>query len=634
MQSKNAIVYLGDEARQAAGAWLEAAGFSTYHARCAREVGKMCDQHDPHVVVLEGPFGRQGSGVEVATWLRKAGIECPVLFHCGSNVETHALAHEEHLRPFDAITTFDAPSRARVAGILADDSRREVAEFGGLDESSLSDVLRHCFETSWTGKVELEHGGTTKAIIVENGNPVYCSSNIYSENFGQMLLRQDVITEVEYEWARKIQLKEGIRQGEALVKIGVLTSRTLHDHLHAQIREKLINAFAWDSGTYRLVTDDSLLDHTTRFLFNPVDIMVSGRGRFIVREDVRELWRRMGNLWAVCVCEDERMATAVHEWLQPGAINALREPVALSEVAIDAGWSKSHALAVFLVLEALGYVRVADGREGLPLGSHITPVTYAEIQVGGETYLAVDVVDEDDDTPQITEKELNKLADGLWSAYLNLTGSDHFTALGVAVDATDEEVETARDDLLTMFSREAFAPLMAEKRSANALTEIRGKVQAAADVLLNAAARREYVDRVADKPGVRMSKYLSAEDEFVAGTKMLEGGDAAGAMEHFGLARQLNNQEPVYEMYFGWSAFCAAKSDEDVQTAKRHLTRAIATNPLLDDGYVFLARVYNHLGDPIEAAEQARTALAFNPGNEEAQAIVAAADDSSSATVH
>ena len=635
MRTRNAIVFLDPEAAQAAEAWLEAAGFQSHHARCAREVGKLCDQHEASVVVLEGPLAAARSGVDVAGWLRKAGVTCPVLFHCGSHVEVHALTGEQHLRPFDAVTTFDAPARARVSGILADTSRRQVPAFGDLHEWSLGDLLLQCFEQSWTGKVELEHGGTSKTVFVEQGTPVYCSSNIYSENFGQMLLRQNVITEVEYEWARKIQLREGIRQGEALVKIGVLNSRSLHDHLQAQIREKLINAFAWDSGTFRLIDDATFLDHTTRFSFNAVDIMVSGRGRFIVREDVRELWRRMGSLWAVGVCEEPRMAQAVHGWLSPGAINALREPVALSEVAIDAGWSKSHALAVFLVLEAIGYVRVADSREALPVGNHITDVTYAEVQVEGEVYLAVDIVDDDADpnVRELTAKQLDKMADQLWSAYLNLTSCDHFTALDVAADATDAEVTAARDALLSTYSREAFGPLMADQRSANAITEIRAKLTAAADVLLDEDSRRDYVARVTQRPTPKMSKYLSAEDEFVAGMKKLEGGDADGAKEHLGLARQLNNQEAVYEMYYGWATFCAARNDQDIQTAKRHLTRAIATNPLLDDGYVYLAKVYTHLGDPQEAAEQARTALAFNPGNEEARAIIAAAE-APTATVH
>lgn len=328
------------------------------------------------------------------------------------------------------------------------------------------------------------------------------------------------------------------------------------------------------------------------------------------------------------------MARAIHGWLEPDAVKALRDPKVLSEVAIDAGWNKSHALAVFLVLEAAGYVRVADSREGLPSGSHVTDVTYDEIQVGGETYLAVDLVEESEDTHEMTQEEHDELADSLWSAYLNLTSCDHFTALGVEQDASVAEVLSARDELLSVYSREAFAPLMNERRSANAVTEIRAKVNAAADVLVNEAARREYSERVADRSPKSMTRYLSAEDEFVAGMKKLDDGDAAGAMEHFGQACQMNNQEPVYEMYFGWASFCAADSDREVEAAKRHLTRAIATNPLLDDGYVFLAKVYAHLGDSAEAAEQARTALAFNPGNEEAQALLAAAEESASATVH
>src|SRR5690606_41164005 len=61
-------------------------------------------------------------------------------------------------------------------------------------------------------------------------------------NFGQFLLRRDVITEVEYQWARRLQEQEGVRQGEALVKIGVLSRRALYRLLRAQIRQKIVNA--------------------------------------------------------------------------------------------------------------------------------------------------------------------------------------------------------------------------------------------------------------------------------------------------------------------------------------------------------------------------------------------------------
>jgi tetratricopeptide (TPR) repeat protein len=322
--------------------------------------------------------------------------------------------------------------------------------------------------------------------------------------------------------------------------------------------------------------------------------------------------------------------------LEDSAVCALAVPAMLSEVAIDNGWTKAHALAVFLVLESVGYLRVCRSPEGLPASSPVTPVRFDEVEVGGETYLAVEVLDlEDQDSPKtLTADERAALADDLWSAYLNLTSADHFTALGVNEDASGTEVLAARDELLGVYSRLEFGPLMSDRRSANALSEIRAKINVAADVLLNPSAREDYIARLTRRSAPEMSRFLTAEDEFMKGLVILESGDAEVAKDHFRAARELNNQEPMYEMYYGWTHFCLASNDGEVEVAKRHLIRAIAANPLLDAGYVFLAKVFLHQGDAEEAVEQARTALAFNAQNEEAKALLAGLEDSPAATIH
>ena len=634
MHSNNAIVYLDDDIYQDAHVWLEAMGYVPHRARSQRDVGRLCDAYRPAVVVLEGPLSSDGEGVHLATWLRRGHLACPILFRCGSQIESRALESETNLGPFETVVSFTSSTHCPVLEATASDCLREIPEHGSLSQWSLGDVLLNCMDQQWTGRIELEHGSTSKSVFVESGTPVYCSSNIFSENFGQMLLREGVISEVEYEWARKIQLREGIRQGEALVKVGVMSSRQLHDHLQAQIRQKLVNAFGWTEGTFQRVPDESFLHHTTRFQFNPIDIVVAGRARFLVRDDIHALWERMGNHWAVCISEQGHVGDSVNQWLEERAARALLHPTMLSEVAIDCGWTKPFALSVFLVLESVGYVRVSANRQSLPAVCPVTPVRFDEVEIEGETYLEVDVLESASAVQEMNDQQRAELADDLWSAYLNLTSIDHFEALGVDVDASAAEIMAARDELLEVYDSSAFAPVLDDQRSANALSEIHSKLTAAASVLLNVSSRADYVERLTRIAEREVSQYLTAEDEFVEGMVKLNTGDFEGAREHFRTSRQFNNQEPVYEMYYGWAVYCAASDEGEVEIAKRHLIRAISINPLMDDGYVMLGKVLLHQGDAAEAAEQARTALAFNPGNEDARALLTGLEDGAGATLH
>src|SRR5690606_12118325 len=112
-----------------------------------------------------------------------------------------------------------------------------------VDPFGLIGVFSQLATARATGRLELDReNGVWRHIYFIDGRPVYAASELLSENFGQILLRRGVITEVEYQWARRLQEQEGVRQGEALVKIGVLSRRALYRLLRAQIRQKIVNA--------------------------------------------------------------------------------------------------------------------------------------------------------------------------------------------------------------------------------------------------------------------------------------------------------------------------------------------------------------------------------------------------------
>lgn len=619
---RTALMMMENPSRgEQAEAWLKEAGWETVRVSGARDLAASVEEHAPALLVVEGPLASQQPGVEAIQWLRRGGVRAPALFCCGSAVEEACLKPLEGIRPYGTVSRFDGDSIWSVTALVpAPPEHSKVPEAGDLSQFSTEDIFLNLYHRNWSGKLELNQEGTIKTVLFEDGSPIYCSSNILVENFGQFLLRNGRITEIEYAWARKIQMREGIRQGEALVKIGVLSHQDLFRLLREQIKEKVINAFGWDQGVYTLMEGSEYADHHTRFQLNAVELMAAGRNRFIGREDVHALWGRLSSLWGVTTGSVKELGRATARWLPMEVVSSLSQPQRLSEVVIDQGWEKSYALAVFLVLEKVGVLRVAETPTSLPVLS--------SKELPDEDLWAASV-DEDSDlqtsSPLSWDYNLGgdsqDMAEALWKTYLRMTGADYFTALGVDMDASSEEVIAAREELMELYSEHRFQKLLEQPRHARALTEIRAKIMAAAATLLDVEARQTYVKQLnpqaAQGKDANFNRYLEAEDAFVAGLEALEG-DASAARAQFSRARKLNPHEPVYEMYFGWALYRCATNEQDRLEGQRHISRAVASNPMLDDGYVFLGRIFFDGGDMEEAAAQARTALTFRPDHEAA----------------
>ncbi len=620
MIKARAIIHLEDRARsEAAARWVSEAGFEAQIVESARGLGAACEGSPPAVIVVEGPLSG-ASAVEAVRWLRLGGVRCPAVFVCGSGIEGRALAQVQGVAPFAACGSFEAKALSRVVGAAGRASAPgPLPSSGSLEEIGLEELLAACCAAGFTGLLELERVGTTKTIYLDRGQPVYCSSSIFSENFGQMLLRKGLITEIEYNWARKIQQREGIRQGEALVKIGVLSHETLFLQLREQIREKMINAFAWADGQWSLQAGEEPLHRVTRFWFNPVELLVEGRCRFIVKEDVASAWGAMSGCFGVRSCAATTMSAAADEWLGVEAQGLMGAPVRLEVLADALGWDRERALGSFLALEALGYLLIAQEAAELP--SVVATAAQSWPMWGEDDPLSVDEAVEEED-----ERETpSALSERLWRSYLRLTSADHFEALGVGEEAGVDEILVARDEQLEIYSAARFRPLLGEARLSHALKEIRTKLRVAAETLTDPARRSTYEEGSGRDQGQGdRDRFLSAEDAFVAGMSMLDA-EPRSACRYFTRAAQLNPHEATYEMYQGWSMYRFAETAEQLEEARRHITRAISANPLLDEGYVFLGQIYLDGGDEQEACEQARTALAFNPFNDRAGALLSAA---------
>lgn len=626
MSKARAIIHLkGEQRREAVRGWVSSVGFEVFEANDAQELGALCERHNPAIVFVEGPLGDPHS-VDALSWLRSGGMETPAIIMCGSSFEGRSVARVRGLKPYATCCTFDAAAvQGAVSVVSQSPEMGAVPEHGVLEEYGVEVLLLHALREGFTGQLRLESQGTEKVIFINQGQPVYCSSSILTENFGQMLLRKNVITEIEYNWARKIQQREGIRQGEALVKIGVLKHEALFELLRDQIREKIVNAFGWTRGAFRFEANTHGLHDVTHFALNAVSVVVDGLMRFQVSQGSQDHWRRLSKAWAVRGFDSSTVSVAVNNYLNADARRALQRPQRVGELARKLGWSDPQALAAFEALRLAGYLFFKESPEQLPALVEANEVE--RIIWSGEPTSIDESIESfvDDDASEVDDaaRERQQLSESLWKAYLRVTSTDYFEALGVKRDADQATIVAARDHMLEVYAARHYRPLLDDVRSVNALKDIRAKVRTAAEFLGDPRRRNAYKAQLepATEPQDERDRYLSAEDAFVAGMSVIEH-DPRAACRYFMRATQLNPHEAVYTMYLGWAMYQYADGPEQIQEAQRLITRAIAANPLLDDGYVFLGRVFLERGDIEEAIEQAQTALAFNPGNENAAALL------------
>jgi hypothetical protein len=97
----------------------------------------------------------------------------------------------------------------------------------------------------------VESGMVTKEIYLTDGVPVYVSSNMARELFGEYLVSQAAISEAELAMALAMMPRFGGKLGDTLVGLGLMRPIEVFRHLTRQVREKLLDVFAWESGLFR-----------------------------------------------------------------------------------------------------------------------------------------------------------------------------------------------------------------------------------------------------------------------------------------------------------------------------------------------------------------------------------------------
>src|SRR4029077_9372346 len=109
-----------------------------------------------------------------------------------------------------------------------------------------------------TGLLHFALGDTVKEIFLVGGSPESVSSSNANERFGEYLLGKQVLGPADLELALSMLPHYNGKLGDTLVALGLLRPLDVFRLLSEQVRDRVIDVFAWTEGTfayYRGVTN-------------------------------------------------------------------------------------------------------------------------------------------------------------------------------------------------------------------------------------------------------------------------------------------------------------------------------------------------------------------------------------------
>ena len=486
---------------------------------------------------------------------------------------------------------------------------------GDIAQHPVPRLLNYLYDQGETGRLVLVQEGVNKTIHIIRGVSANVESSMRDETLGRFLVKQGTITDEEYEKSVEVMMGEGIQQGAALVKLGMLAPKELFKAVKEQSIYKLLTAFSFASGSYRFYSEIGFIEKITRFELKFHHSLKQGIYQFLP-EDIlnRELltvkrgpivpFNNFAERFPLFEPDEEEKDFAK---LFDGVKN-------ISDLAtLDEIYPFAKKLLYLILLCGLA------GPDG-QVAQAIRTVMPGEDKEARQDEILVSA-----DSPEVAVEEAPEIMmkqppDKILEFYIQLKSKNYFELLDLEPDADDEQIEEAYRARLEEFSRDHYPARMDAEPEAR-LEEINAEIIKAYESLRSKTRRASYLAGLRNKEEKNQSAgYLRAEQFLQQGIKFVRTRDFANAQKMFEKAVELSPTEPEYYGYLGWTIFCNTQigPDERARLAKQKLRQAIKMNPNMDSTHVFLGKILQQEGNEDGAVVEFRLALKANANCREA----------------
>ncbi|MCW8893721.1 MAG: response regulator [Deltaproteobacteria bacterium] len=497
-------------------------------------------------------------------------------------------------KPFTGIDLQQLLERVFVQGDKnADESASEAQN---ISDYTLPVQLHKLYVKKVTGLLHLQSGEAKKIIYLKDGYPIFTRSNVLSECLGRMLVKENVITQVDCDQSVERSKETGRLQGTVLIEMGLLTPQELHAALTRQVTEKLLSTFAWNSGTYQFVPGKDFKKNVTQIKLTPAALIMHGIERY----------------WS---------AKRLEDYLYPFNEDYLKQATNPLYRFQDIELSKRGAA---ILKSCRGIKTLAQILEQHPLAKRevqkvLTALLISEMIERQATpeQVAVEDIPGVDSTQIIDDKLRRKILDD----YGRIMDADYFEALGLSRQSGPSEARRAYYRLAKEYHPDRFLGSGLSAEMSNKINQMFQYITQAYTVLSDPDTCADYLDELVNGPkkSIDIHQVIEAESAYQEGRALLKVRRYAAAAKLLQRAIELSPEEPEYMTHFAWALFKSAPEKPGIQNqALEVLLASRESNPSFDLTHLYLGHVYHVQGKERQSEKSFEMAVQANPDCTEA----------------
>lgn len=505
---------------------------------------------------------------------------------------------------------------------------------GNLRHKAFPEVLSQLYRWNETGALMLRKDRTKKIIYLKEGTPIFVKSNLLSECFGRVLVREKMITEEECEASlQKMNAAkakgERRQQGTVLIEMGCISPHNLVYGLQLQLEAKLFEIFGWGDGEFQFNPKVEIPAQEVQLEMSLATMVYEGVRRKFSAKQIGDLLGPFESAY-LQVHEDplyrfQDIALEADERKFVSKIDGRKTLAQLAELGILEDERARQLLYALMACEMIQpKARAERKRDPLKIAGHGGASRAAKTPPPLRKKKSTSVVGEAPSgrlQPQaladLSVPELRKRLSGRMKA---IRKQNAFEILGVSQEADANEIRRAYMAL----SRELHPDQMRESAPADARAlaeQIQQQLTSAYETLSDKERRKDYeasltVARRAG--GDDVGRILSAEGHFRKGENALAAADFERAADAFQKAVDLYPEEGEFFAHLGWAKFRRAESDAERLDAENDMRAGIERNPRHYLCHLFLARALREMDREAEAVERFESALLCHPDCTEA----------------
>ena len=480
---------------------------------------------------------------------------------------------------------------------------------GNLPEVPFAPVLLAHALRQQSLVLEVRRRQVWKRIVIENGVPVDCRSNLTHETLGRYMVVEGKLGEEEYAACLSKSAARGVQFGEILLENGLVSAVDLFRILQQNLAKKLLDLFTWNEGEFRWL--DEAPASASSLKVKVPQLILTGVSKFAPQEEVDMSVAPLVGKKLVLhptppfPLDDLRLSR--HQAQIAGALHPpgrrMGELAELTQLPVDEITRALYALSI------LGLVTTADTlpRDLTATGSFPRPAMVppsAPVPSPAKATGPVPVV-----ATAAPDPEAERRRNEIMQAYLSYRRQDAFDLLGVPEEGTPALFEAK----FLEFSRR-FAPWTLEKAG------LEGMEERARDLFVAGARafaelmdaeqrntllfrRRTLREERARKPTASFAiktDLLDAEAQYKKGKALVDAGKHREALMLLEFAADCDPQNGLYAAELAYCRFLLTSAHAG--RALKELNETLRRDPNCGLAAYYAGEIERQTGDP-EAAE-------------------------------